>query len=266
MDEAESLEAIFSEEEEFEWISKTPIPVFRLNLKADTHIKSSEFSLTIELGETYPDMNPSISISSKDLDRKSSDKLLTDIFAFSRNLTGTPMIFEIVTWTRENFANYLGSQQTIIGNDCRSDKKTEENYFISLYTLDHIRDRKKYAKSLKQMTKSTSVSGVLMILARSVSTSKAKIVLLVEGNQENLKDYEKLHRTQNVDVDSYGRPCKERLLKKLCADLRPQKERRFTSEFEVVEMNRVDDMKEKFDKYNLIEIYEKYVEGSYDSR
>jgi len=256
MDEAESLEAIFSEEGEFEWISKTQIPIFRLNLKA-TDIKTSDFSLTIELGETYPDENPSISLTSKDLDRKASKKFMSDVYTFSRNLAGSPMIFEIITWTRENLANYLNSQRTII-KDCLSDEKADY-YFVSLYTLDHIRDRKKYTKALKQITKSTSTSGLLLILTSSAST-KAKIVLLVEGTEENLKEYEKQHRTKNVDVDSHGRPCKERLLKKLCSGSSPQKERRFTSEFEVVEMSNVTRMKENFDKYNLLEIYKNYVE------
>ena len=98
----------------------------------------------------------------------------------------------------------------------------ELEHRIEVYVihLDHMRDRRKYEKHLKQFstgnfvhchalfsTSPSSSSSTLMGQNRSCCTN---IYLIISGELPNIKSFVKDLRSQKVDVDKSGRPCFER--------------------------------------------------------
>ena len=99
---------------------------------------------------------------------------------------------------------------------------------------------------------------ILLIVASNSSSSKEPQQHDNKSHQQHnnpVKTFEKRLRTCKVDVDSRGRPCKERMAKVLCeskvvlSDVRP-------GSFEVCE---VDDLRIEFTDMGLSSLYEQYV-------
>ena len=83
---------------------------------------------------------------------------------------------------------------------------------FSVTEIDHMRDRKNYLKTLSRWSKDLSVSGRVIFC----NTSRRILLLLTASGFDSvgvaaLKDFHVRLRSSNVDVDSSGRPCKERL-------------------------------------------------------
>ena len=89
----------------------------------------------------------------------------------------------------------------------------ESNLYICMIQLDHMRDKRNYVKTLERWNKDLGISGAIIFCG------KGKIFLILIGSQNNLRDFQRRLKTSNVDVDSRGRPCKEKLSKVLCCDL-----------------------------------------------
>ena len=73
-------------------------------------------------------------------------------------------------------------------------------------TLDHMRKVVNYLKILEKWTEELEVA-VLIVMSKSHD-----LVVLMEGETENVTRYLSLWKTSNIDVDSKGRSCKERML------------------------------------------------------
>ncbi|CAF3709422.1 unnamed protein product [Rotaria sp. Silwood1] len=81
-----------------------------------------------------------------------------------------------------------------------------EQYSSSfLMKIDHIRSPNIYMKHLHQWTNELNITGRIFIIPHN-------IFILIEGKNENLKKFIIKLKTETVDIDSHGRPCKERLL------------------------------------------------------
>ena len=70
--------------------------------------------------------------------------------------------------------------------------------------VDHIRNLSRYKKHLSCFASRTNVKCLLFLAPR-------KICFVLEGELENVKTYMKLYKSEHVDVDSKGKPCKERM-------------------------------------------------------
>jgi hypothetical protein len=79
--------------------------------------------------------------------------------------------------------------------------------------LDHMRDRKMYTKILNQWARQLSLHGaVFSPIVAKVSVNLYKDVLVVlEGGAQELREFGRRLRTQTVDVNAQGKPCKERM-------------------------------------------------------
>ena len=98
--------------------------------------------------------------------------------------------------------------------------KAEEDSSTVLIKIDHMRSPTIYMKHLRQWTQECQITGRVLVIPRD-------IFLLIEGTQENLKvgpidrsdpplvcPFQRFvvkFKTETVDIDSRGRPCKERL-------------------------------------------------------
>ncbi|CAF1257359.1 unnamed protein product [Rotaria sordida] len=74
-----------------------------------------------------------------------------------------------------------------------------------LMKIDHMRSPNIYMKHLYQWTNELNITGRVLIIPHN-------IFILIEGKNENLKKFIIKLKTETVDIDSRGRPCKERLL------------------------------------------------------
>eukprot|EP00887_Chlorella_sp_A99_P003615 scaffold7.g3615.t1 len=93
----------------------------------------------------------------------------------------------------------------------------EQGTNVALLPLDHMRDRAGYSRLIRSWAGELGLSGRLLFLG---SGGGAVVLLLLEGPAAALREYLVRHRTQNVDVDSKGRPCRERMMSVVCEEAR----------------------------------------------
>ena len=85
---------------------------------------------------------------------------------------------------------------------------------VCIAKLDHMRNEQKYLKLLNSWAKELTLYG--KILHTGPHSIYVVIVGVNNSGGTSVSEFLKRWRTQNVDVDSQGRPCKERLLSVLC--------------------------------------------------
>lgn len=85
---------------------------------------------------------------------------------------------------------------------------TETSDVEELYVarLDHMRNEQKYLKLLRSWAKEFSIAG------KVVKTGSRNITVVLLGKNRAIAEYARRWRTQNVDIDSRGRPCKEKMM------------------------------------------------------
>lgn len=83
---------------------------------------------------------------------------------------------------------------------------TKEVVEVMMVKLDHMRDVANYLKTLDRWVKELCVRMVV------VMSKDRGIVAVVEGAREDLGVLMARWKTTNIDVDSRGRPCKERMM------------------------------------------------------
>ena len=86
----------------------------------------------------------------------------------------------------------------------------EENRIFCVARLDHMRNEQKYFKLLNSWAKELAIAGKLFKIAHH------SIIVVLLGENRSLNEFLKRWRSQNVDIDSRGHPCKEKMLTILC--------------------------------------------------
>jgi hypothetical protein len=95
--------------------------------------------------------------------------------------------------------------------DCIQSTSQEVKQCVCVVSVDHMHNRKLYLKHLN------SWCGGLE--ACTVITSELHYILVVlVGRSIEVEKFLQSWKTQNVDVDSRGRPCKERMMTVLCKE------------------------------------------------
>lgn len=69
---------------------------------------------------------------------------------------------------------------------------------VALLRLDHMHDRRGYSKTIRRWARDLGLGGRLLFCS-------GRILILLEGPAEAVRQYLVLQRTQIVDVDSRGR-------------------------------------------------------------
>jgi len=117
-----------------------------------------------------------------------------------------------------------------------------------LMKLDHIRSTARYYKFFKETSFQLNVN---IKLLRCIKV----IYILVFGNSDSVKEYIKLHKTTLVDVDSNGKPCKERMLQiksnKLIDKDIVDKHDLSTAGFEVIEIISYNELEKRLEFFSF---------------
>ncbi|GFR04674.1 RWD domain-containing protein 3, partial [Trichonephila clavata] len=76
--------------------------------------------------------------------------------------------------------------------------------YMAVILIDHIRQRNKYLKALSLWASDFNILGGVIFCHKW-------IFLIIQGTRKNVKKYIIQHRASCIDVDSSGRPCKEKM-------------------------------------------------------
>lgn len=181
-----------------------------------------------------------------------TDNILERLNIFITGLQPEPCLFESLEWLKDDVLNLVSNDPTLLPSSPSASKdknlcteapcsdtvdtamvvQTEKHDFTSesvcvervppgglptthvcITILDHMRNEQKYLKLLNSWAKELNVYGKIL------HCGLHSIYAVVTGsNAASVCEFLKRWRTQSIDVDSQGRPCKEKLLRVLCRE------------------------------------------------
>ena len=145
------------------------------------------------------------------------------------------------------------------------DNCDSQDTFVNIIHLDHMRDKRNYIKTIEKWSKELKITGNIIF------HGKLKVFLILLGSEDSLKSFHQQLKTQNVDIDSRGRPCKEKLSKILCCEKVLQNSKDYDcnepknksktkgSSLSVLEAQSIDDMRKCFCDLELEAQFDKYI-------
>jgi hypothetical protein len=232
VEEIEALEHIFCKDGEFKvhengkltgQRSVVSVCVSRpemLSHFADSSIDDT-VTLTLTLPPDYPDVPLAVAVACSRLCRRTCTELADTLKERAKTLVGLPAIMDLVMWLRDNWpmpqtATDVGpcSSQNATAAVC-SDPATSDVCSTRdgiccrtvLMHIDHMRCKASYTRTIVDWTRQLDLVGRLIF-----HNGQQLIVLIVQGASHDVKECLTRLRTCNVDVDSRGRSCKERMM------------------------------------------------------
>uniref|UniRef100_A0A8D2AQU7 RWD domain-containing protein 3 n=1 Tax=Sciurus vulgaris TaxID=55149 RepID=A0A8D2AQU7_SCIVU len=254
-----ALAAIFCGPHEWEVLSRseTDGTIFRIHTKAEGLLDADiPLELVFHLPVSYPLCLPGISVNSEHLTRAQCVTVQEKLLEQAENLLSEPMVHELVLWIQKNLRHILNQPETGNGSEkCTFSVSTtvDDGLWITLLHLDHMRARTKYVKTVKKWASDLSLTGRLMFLGKI-------ILILLQGERNNIKEYLTLQKTSKVDVDSSGKKCKEKMISVLFETKVETEHKRFLA-FEVKEYSALDELQKEFETAGLKKIFSEFVLG-----
>lgn len=234
---------------------KTVVPI------CDARAQTVEIHTTFELPKSYPEEAPLIQLSSVDLSTEILVTLQQKARMFAETLRPDPSMFPVLCWLQDSIAelparslscvNCQGNQPQLMCSKAASRQpgnlqsdltehnvpgmhepsipevrstvgsslRMNEDFTVCIARIDHMRNERRYVKVLNSLAQDLSVSGKILNCGRS-----HVYVILTSASVGSLGEFLRRWRTQNVDVDARGRPCKEKLISVLCRQQMDQSE------------------------------------------
>ena len=236
LEEIEALQSIFCNPEEFVLISSPDFesscdPVsFKINLKCNYDdpeegkggaTKSSTCGFSVEMNVIlpphYPVALPRISLSCTEITKGNLQVLRGELSEYAGSLSEGPKIMELAMWIQQQAYRYRSIPSFSTSVEGKVDQPREENNTsrsLVLLVLDHMRNRTRYVKFLSSWAQELDIKGFLFFTGHL-------ILLLLEGEHGDVKEYLRRHKSCNVDVDSSGKPCKEKMMTVLTLEESP---------------------------------------------
>ena len=176
---------------------------------------------------------------------------------------GQPMLMDICNEAISHIHKFcvLRRKETCSEMPSTNDDSNNDVFYTSIIQLDHMRDKQNYLKILGRWCEDLSICGSVIFYG------KIKIFLVLIGHENSLKPFQTQLKTTNVDVDSRGRPCKEKLSKILCCEPLLDDERRCASKYDTYKQGRLQvyeakdriSLEQHFCDMELQFLYEKYI-------
>ncbi|NXU55406.1 RWDD3 protein, partial [Turnix velox] len=217
-------------------------------LDADVLLK-----LLFHLPVNYPSTIPDISVNSDQLTRTQCMDVKDKLLEQAKKHPSEPMIHDLILWIQEHLKYVIKPSGTVCNEKPILSKATsmEDGIWMLLLHLDHMRAKAKYIKTLEKWTSDLRLTGRLMFMGRI-------ILILLQGDRSNIKEYLILQKTSKVDVDSSGKKCKEKMISVLCETKVQSQHRRFQA-FEVKEYSALDELQKEFESAGLTALYSEFV-------
>lgn len=227
IDEVSALKSIFCNPGEFDLLSPSSLetleeaggPIsFKIAVNCSTDVASlagedqNTDSFVVEISVTlrpsYPKTLPEISLSCTKMTKKTLLSLRDKLIEYAAS-NSNPMIMDLTLWLQEN-AGLFQDKPTL--NNTKND--ITPDYTVLLLKLDHIRNRSRYIKTITRWTEELKLSGRILFVGHL-------IFIVLTGVAEDIKEYLRRHKSCNIDVDSSGKPCKERMMTVLAQEQAP---------------------------------------------
>lgn len=174
-----------------------------------------------ELTSGYPAISPRVLLSSDVLCARSILELQRDVNSHVTMHCNEPCIFSTTEFLRDTFESLVHEQQDspeldhgmILGDLTPSQPNqltSAQKSSLCIVHLDHIRSETKYLKTLESWSQELAVRG------RVINAGIHFIYIILMGCGDSLRELLRRWQTSVIDVDTCGRPCKERLMSVLC--------------------------------------------------
>lgn len=207
--------------------------ILSVRLTISHHVASAWCNVVVVMAEfslshDYPGQPPGIRLRSPYLQPQLVDSLGLAAAQVAASLVPEPSLFQILEHMKQVVVESLTDNPALLSGErtqpldshplslVRAPPQTScpaptpawpRSCYHCLVQLDHMRNEIRYAKSLRSLCASHGVK------CRVVNAGGHCIYVLLEGNtREAVSKFIKEWKTTNVDVDSQGRPCKERLM------------------------------------------------------
>ncbi|XP_067845764.1 RWD domain-containing protein 3 isoform X2 [Heptranchias perlo] len=258
-EEVAALGAIYSGDFQLLARSESEGITFQIHSICEHHMKKIQLKVTFQLSPDYPLCLPDISICSDQLNRKQCSDLKQSLLRYAETLLSQPMVYELMMWLQQNiktFVDQLTVDQLTVdkangGDNSQQQSSAGGGVWMTLLYLDHMRAKAKYIKSIEKWTTDLRLAGRLMFMGKL-------ILILLQGDRKDIKDYLVLQKTSKVDVDSSGKRCKEKMISVLCEEKLQPGQHRLTS-FAVKEFATGGELHQEFEALGLSGLYDKFV-------
>ncbi|MEJ1270882.1 RWD domain containing 3 [Cricetulus griseus] len=230
--------------------------VFRIHTTAEGLVgEDVPLELVFHLPAGYPLCPPSISVSSTHLTRAQCVTVKEKLLEEARKLLSEPMIHELVLWIQQNLRHVLSQPEAASSSEKGTwpESATDDGLWLTLLHLDHMRARTKYVKTVEKWASELRLTGRLMFMGKT-------ILILLQGDRSNIKEYLVLQKTSKVDVDSSGKKCKEKMISVLSETKVPTEHKRFLA-FEVKEYSTLEELQKEFETAGLQGLFSECVLG-----
>lgn len=226
---------------------------------------TSVMNLTLWLSPCYPHVCPRISLSGKNLSSEVLNVVKDLVERHAQSLIGQPMMLDLIMYVQETISSAVHADK--ICTLCSKSANAKEDVEVSagkaqtgecslsmaLLQIDHMRAKSSYVKTINSWTGELALNGFLLFYDWI-------ILLLLQGDLKDIQNFIFRLRTVNIDVDSHGRSCKERMAKVLaqmqCLDA--SKNERFAA-FSVIELATWEGVEELFHKHCLDRLFMDHV-------
>nr|XP_044605125.1 RWD domain-containing protein 3 isoform X2 [Equus asinus] len=258
-EELAALAAIFCGPDEWEVLShsETDGTVFRIRTKAEGLTDADvPLELVFHLPVSYPSCLPGVSVNCEHLTRAQCVTVKEKLLERAENLGSEPMVHELVLWIQQNLRHILNQPETGRGSEtCALAASTavDDGLWVTLLHLDHMRAKTKYVKTVEKWASDLRLTGRLMFMGKI-------ILILLQGDRSNIKEYLILQKTSKVDVDSSGKKCREKMISVLVETKVQTEHKRFLA-FEVKEYSSLDELQKEFETAGLKKLFSEFVLG-----
>ncbi|XP_016048391.2 RWD domain-containing protein 3 isoform X2 [Erinaceus europaeus] len=256
-EELSALAAIFCGPDEWEVLSHSDGTVFRILTKAEGLTDTCvPLELVFHLPVNYPSCLPGISISSEHLTRAQCMTVKEKVLEQAKNFLLEPMVYELVLWIQQNLRYFLNQPESGSSSKQHTSAASppmDDELWMTLLHLDHMRAKAKYVKIVERWASDLRLTGRLLFMGKI-------ILILLQGDRHNIKEYLILQKTSKVDVDSSGKKCKEKMISVLF-ETKVQKEHKRFLAFEVKEYSSLDELQKEFKTAGLQKLFSEFVLG-----
>ena len=177
-----------------------------------TTTKSCVFTVTLD--SKYPKEVQNISLKSTNFTNSKLKEMKSELWKYLEQLLvendgkEMPIIMDLIQWIKDNYYKFVqqsSSSSSLVAQRGGGAQNNAELSKCVLLKLDHMRSKQKYRKLIVKFANEFVLSGRLLFYGKM-------IWIILYGKSENIREYLKWHKTGNVDVDSSGKPCKERMM------------------------------------------------------
>ncbi|XP_009561805.1 RWD domain-containing protein 3 [Cuculus canorus] len=208
--------------------------------------------LVFHLPVSYPSTIPDISVSSDQLTRAQCVDVKDKLLEQAKKHLSEPMVHDLILWIQQHLKDVIKQSATVCKeNTLSKGTSTEDGIWMLLLHLDHMRAKAKYVKTVEKWASDLRLTGRLMFMSKI-------ILILLQGDRSNIKEYLILQKTSKVDVDSTGKKCKEKMISVLCETKVQSQHKRFQT-FEVKEYSTLDELQKEFETAGLTTLFSEFV-------